>query len=142
MPRAAAVRVEAALAEVAELEATIRAAQARQFELIAEASEAFHLDDAVLAGLTTEDQCRFPHCSRPATRTDFDHTEGWADGGRTDAANLACLCRAHHRMKHHGGWRVRQLGRGRLEWTSPTGRVQVTEPEYAFMQGVGGAQGP
>ncbi|EOM74731.1 hypothetical protein Rrhod_3894 [Rhodococcus rhodnii LMG 5362] len=46
--------------------------------------------------------CRFPHCPVPASSCDIDHTvpfdhENPEQGGRTEEANLACLCRRHHR---------------------------------------------
>ena len=61
------------------------------------------------------------------TAADPEHTVPHP-AGPTEPCNLACLCRTHHRAKHRGGWQVRQLGRGRLRWTSPTGHVTVTEP--------------
>ncbi len=84
--------------------------------------------------ITTRDTtCRFPGCTHPAARSDLDHTVAWADGGTTDATNLAALCRRHHTVKHQTSWQVRQhdttgMG-GTLEWTSPTGRTHVTRPE-------------
>ncbi|WP_278234854.1 HNH endonuclease signature motif containing protein [Isoptericola sp. AK164] len=72
--------------------------------------------------------CRFPGCVRPVSGTDLDHTVAWADGGTTGTDNLAHLCRHHHVLKHQTRWRVRQLGAGRLRWTSPTGRVHETVP--------------
>ena len=66
--------------------------------------------------------CRFPGCQRPARRCDLDHLTPWP-AGPTDADNLACLCRHHHRIKTHTGWTVRRLPGNILEWTSPTGRV-------------------
>lgn len=66
--------------------------------------------------------CRFPGCGAPAHRCDIDHTVDAALGGPTSTDNLAHLCRGHHTIKHHGGWRVKQLDGGVLEWTSPTGR--------------------
>ena len=66
--------------------------------------------------------CRFPGCRRPARACDLDHLVAWPQGP-TDEANLACLCRTHHRLKTHTGWTVRRLPGGILEWTSPTGRV-------------------
>ncbi|MGF1647661.1 MAG: DUF222 domain-containing protein [Kineosporiaceae bacterium] len=71
--------------------------------------------------------CRFPGCVREAEACDLDHTVPYP-AGPTDADNLACLCRRHHRMKHHGGWGMSQEADGVVTWTSPTGRTVVTEP--------------
>jgi surface antigen len=68
-------------------------------------------------------RCQFPNCNQPPRRCDLDHTLDWQFGGRTRPENLACLCRGHHTLKHHGGWKVRQTAPGVLEWTSPLGRV-------------------
>ncbi|WP_221584752.1 HNH endonuclease signature motif containing protein [Microbacterium sp. G2-8] len=72
--------------------------------------------------------CRFPGCTTPARRSDIDHTRGYARGGPTDVVNLAHLCEAHHVMKHHSGWQVRQITGGVMEWTSPAGLVYTDEP--------------
>lgn len=72
--------------------------------------------------------CRFPGCTVPARKADIDHTRDYARGGLTVIDNLACLCEAHHVMKHQSGWAVRQIAEGVLEWTSPTGRVYRDEP--------------
>lgn len=72
--------------------------------------------------------CRFPGCARPAVRCDLDHTTDWAAGGCTSAGNLAHLCRAHHRLKHHTRWRAEHLGAGVLQWISPSGRTYTTAP--------------
>ncbi|MGF1661377.1 MAG: DUF222 domain-containing protein [Kineosporiaceae bacterium] len=71
--------------------------------------------------------CRFPGCIREAGRCDLDHTVPYP-AGATEVGNLSCLCRRHHLMKHHGGWRMTQGTCGRITWTSPAGRVAVTEP--------------
>jgi len=85
------------------------------------------------AFLTQRDlTCRFPGCRIRARRCDVDHTTAWADGGTTDAANLATLCRQHHTLKHESRWTVEQLddqhGTGVLAWTSPRGRTYLTIP--------------
>jgi len=72
--------------------------------------------------------CRGVGCGRTATHADVDHTVDWGHGGPTDAVNLAVLCEQHHRLKHLSTWKVRQLGGGVLEWTTPTGRIHRTEP--------------
>ncbi len=72
--------------------------------------------------------CRFPGCRRPAVGCDLDHTEEWPHG-TTDACNLACLCRLHHRLKTHTDWQVTHLGQGVLQWISPTGRIYYSTLE-------------
>jgi hypothetical protein len=65
--------------------------------------------------------CRFPGC----TRTRWVHAHHlifWADGGRTDAANLVLLCSAHHRFVHEGGWRIEGDPAGELRFVHPDGR--------------------
>ncbi|WP_373877088.1 HNH endonuclease signature motif containing protein [Microbacterium imperiale] len=74
--------------------------------------------------LQARDQhCRFPGCRRAAIRCEIDHTIDHALGGHTHIYNLAHLCQRHHSMKQFTDWKVRQLGGGVLEWTSPGGRI-------------------
>lgn len=89
---------------------------------------------ADLAGFVRvrDGQCRFPGCTRRAEHADLDHTVAWARGGRTDARNLAALCRHHHRLKHEGGWKVECEDGGVMRWTSPSGHVLRTVPERPF----------
>jgi hypothetical protein len=70
-----------------------------------------------------DERCRFPGCTMKPWRCDTDHTTDAAHGGETSAGNLADLCRRHHVLKHCSHWRVQQVAGGRLQWTSPTGRV-------------------
>ncbi len=73
--------------------------------------------------------CRFPGCSRAAVRCEIDHATPWDDGGGTDLDNLGPLCKHHHQMKTHGGWRITVSHRsGRCTWRSPLGRVYEHEP--------------
>jgi hypothetical protein len=72
------------------------------------------------AALTVRDGgCVFPGCDRPLAWCDAHHLWHWTNGGPTDLANLALLCRAHHRAVHEGGWR---LARG------PDGGFTATPP--------------
>lgn len=73
-------------------------------------------------------RCRFPGCRLLARLCDDDHTIDHALGGATTLTNLADFCRRHHVTKHQTPWKVRQLGGGVLEWTSPTGRIYVDHP--------------
>jgi hypothetical protein len=77
--------------------------------------------------------CRFPGCDKPAMRCDLDHTIPYADGGRTQASNLKCLCRLHHLIKTFWGWHDQQLPDGTLVWTSPSGQTYVTTPGSALL---------
>jgi hypothetical protein len=84
--------------------------------------------------LRARDQhCRFPGCRQPAHRCDRDHTLDYALGGETSACNLACLCKRHHTLKGETAWKVRQLGGGVLEWTSPGGHVYIDKPPPAIV---------
>jgi hypothetical protein len=47
--------------------------------------------------------CVFPGCERPLAWCDAHHLWHWVDGGPTDLANLAMVCRAHHRRVHEEG---------------------------------------
>ena len=79
--------------------------------------------------LRSRDQrCRFPTCGYRARDCDIDHTHAAAVGGETCDRNLAHFCRRHHVLKHHSPWKVKQIGAGVLEWTSPAGHVYVDEP--------------
>lgn len=84
--------------------------------------------DLLRALRVRDEHCRFPGCRRPAPRCDVDHTHDAALGGDTQLDNLAHLCRRHHTLKHATDWKVRQIGGGILEWTSPTGFVYVDVP--------------
>ena len=79
------------------------------------------------AALLAEATCVFPGCTRDSRRCDLDHIDGYVppeDGGppgQTRLANLAPLCRTHHRLKTHAGWSYRRLSDNHYRWTTPTG---------------------
>ena len=60
-----------------------------------------------------------PRLPAPAAWCDAHHLRHWLHGGPTDLANLALLCRAHHRAVHEGGWRLTREPDGRLTATPP-----------------------
>ena len=78
-----------------------------------------HLVDFLIARDRT---CRFPGCRYPAHQSDIDHVTAWDEGGQTTPENLGALCRRHHRLKTHGGWKVTSATDGSCEWISPTGK--------------------
>ena len=72
--------------------------------------------------LARDRTCRFPGCRYPAHRSDIDHVTPWDEGGKTTPENLGALCRRHHRLKTHGGWKVTSASDGSCEWISPNGK--------------------
>jgi hypothetical protein len=66
--------------------------------------------------------CVFPDCARPLGWCEGHHLISWLDGGPTDLANLALVCRAHHRAIHEGGWRLIRGPDGRFTATPPDRR--------------------
>ncbi|MGA1837963.1 DUF222 domain-containing protein [Herbiconiux sp. 11R-BC] len=84
--------------------------------------------DLRLALRLADEHCRFPGCSRRASRCELDHCEAWQAGGHTSASNLFHLCSRHHHLKHESNWSP-TAGSGRhLTWRSPTGRHYETSP--------------
>ena len=71
--------------------------------------------------------CIFPGCHRPASRTDTDHRIPWPIGP-TDADNLQCLCRHHHRAKHTS-FTVTRGPDGSYLWTSRGGHQHQSRPK-------------
>ena len=82
-----------------------------------------HLKDFLIARDRT---CRFPGCRRSALLSDLDHAESWESGGSTSPENIGALCRRHHRLKTHDGWRIQSFSDGSCTWTSPLGKEFFT----------------
>jgi hypothetical protein len=65
--------------------------------------------------------CRVPGC---VVRVgEGHHVRHWAEGGPTTLANLAVLCRRHHRVVHEEGYRVERQSDGVLQFRRPDGRL-------------------
>ncbi len=98
--------------------------------LASHTANAYRPPAAMREFVTTRDgTCRMWGCTRRADHTDLDHTRPWPDGPTTPA-NLAGLCRRHHRMKQHGRWRYTMTDDGTITWISTTGRTRTTEPQH------------
>jgi hypothetical protein len=75
-----------------------------------------------------DEHCVFPGCGVDARGCDLDHLEAYVppdDGGppgQTSPANLACLCRRHHRLKTFTGWTYRRRSDATYLWTAHDGR--------------------
>src|SRR5258708_34381400 len=73
-------------------------------------------------GLQARDSTsRFPGCGGPAHRTEGHHLQHWADGGKTDLANLVPLCRFHHPRLHDGAFRIVPGRAGDLRFETAAG---------------------
>jgi hypothetical protein len=91
--------------------------------------EQYEVDDRISEPVALRDlTCVFPWCTRPARKlrpdehsADCDHSKPYAQGGATCTSQIAPLCRRHHRLKTHGGWRYYILEPGSYVWTSPHG---------------------
>jgi hypothetical protein len=73
--------------------------------------------------------CRFRTCRQPAARCDLDHTTPFDQGGPSCACNLGGICRFHHQIKQHPGWRLDQAVPGTFIWTTPSGRRYLVQPD-------------
>ena len=77
--------------------------------------------------------CTGPNCRRGADQCEIHHITAWKNGGETNLANLAPLCRYHNRVNDDDAHRAR---RGRIEmhggtptWISPFGRMMPPEAD-------------
>jgi hypothetical protein len=72
--------------------------------------------------LARDRTCRFPGCRRSGIKGEIDHAIPWEEGGETSPSNLGLLCKRHHQLKTHGGWKLESFADGSCEWTSPLGK--------------------
>jgi hypothetical protein len=87
-------------------------------------------EQAILTDVT----CVAPHCTRSARTADLDHIEPYdrdhpGRGGPTESANLASLCRYHHRVKTFTAWSYAKLEPGYYLWRSPLGAHYLRTPQ-------------
>lgn len=92
-------------------------------ELLDLGRERYQPPQALIEFIAARDRtCRFPGCRRAAELSDIDHAIPWEEGGETNPGNLGALCRRHHRLKTHGGWKIISNPDGSCTWTSPYGK--------------------
>ncbi|MEO5710042.1 MAG: HNH endonuclease signature motif containing protein [Nocardioidaceae bacterium] len=78
--------------------------------------------------------CVFPGCGIDARGCDLDHIDPYVppdDGsppGQTRPANLAALCRRHHRLKTFTAWTYQRRPDGDYAWTDPHGTTYLVTP--------------
>ncbi len=87
----------------------------------------------VRTALVERDQvCVVPGCAVDAD-LEIDHIRPISVGGRSELANLCRLCRFHHYLKTHHGWRIARAGK-RWLWEGPHGPPpdpHARQPELA-----------
>jgi hypothetical protein len=74
-----------------------------------------------------DQHCMFPGCTAAARWCDVEHTIPWPTGP-THPANLALICRRHHRFKQSARVTVVQPTPGHLRWMLPTGHQYEVGP--------------
>jgi 5-methylcytosine-specific restriction endonuclease McrA len=93
---------------------------------------------ALRRALQHRDQgCRFPGCG--VRIAEGHHLHHWAQGGPTKLANLALLCRRHHRAVHEEGFHIAPRPDGMLAFRRPDGRLlpEVPPPAAGLGDSVG-----
>lgn len=81
--------------------------------------------------------CRFPGCG--VRIAEGHHLQHWAQGGPTTLANLALLCRRHHRAVHEEGFHIAPRPDGMLAFRRPDGHPlpEVPPPAAGLGDSVG-----
>ena len=78
--------------------------------------------------------CVYPYCETNSRDCDLDHIDAYVETddhgppGQTNPANLAPLCRRHHRAKTHAGWTYQRNTDGTYTWHSPHARTLTVWP--------------
>jgi hypothetical protein len=86
------------------------------------------IPSALARALRSRDKhCRFPGCTHKSF-TDAHHIHHWTKGGETKLANLATLCRFHHRKLHEGRFRIERTEDGSISFVKPDGSIIETVP--------------
>lgn len=71
-------------------------------------------------------RCRYPGCE--SRRTDAHHIQYWANGGKTELANLCSLCPAHHRLVHDTGIIIAATTGGFAFYTASGTLIEASPP--------------
>ncbi len=76
------------------------------------------ISPALRLAIELRDQhCRWPDCQ--ANIQEIHHIVFWSNGGSTNQANLAGLCRSHHRSVHERGFTLTGNANGRIDVRGP-----------------------
>ena len=69
----------------------------------------------------------FPFSSCTSRRMQLDHTIPYDAGGASGVGNYGPMTTAHHRIKTHGGWQVKQPFPGIYLWKDPHGQHYLVD---------------
>ncbi|GGB99369.1 HNH endonuclease signature motif containing protein [Cellulomonas carbonis] len=128
------VPASVARAIAAEASWTFLAVDARSGQVVDRSASSYRPSAAVTRAVVDRDvTCTFPGCRVPAPRCDLDHTVPFDPrrpaADQTTTANLAALCRHHHRLKTHARWTpVHDRTTGTTTWTTPDGVTYSRDP--------------
>lgn len=91
--------------------------------------------------------CPVPGCRHGADACEIHHITAWKNGGETNAANLAPLCRYHNRVNDDDPWRAKrgriERARGTPRWRSPRGYLVPNDyHRYGAVDSLFGPRGP
>ena len=91
--------------------------------------------------------CPVPGCRHGADACEIHHITAWKNGGETNAANLAPLCRYHNRVNDDDPQRAKrgriERARGTPRWRSPSGYLVPNHyHRYAAVDTLFGPRGP
>ena len=82
--------------------------------------------------LRDHSRCRFPGCAHQRY-VEAHHVRHWIDGGETRLENLVLLCSAHHRLLHHGAFRI-MIEDGDVVFVNRDGEVIEPAPRPQFAE--------
>ncbi len=78
-------------------------------------------------------RCRFRGCE--SRRIDLHHIQHWANGGRTELANLISLCKYHHMLVHDRGYLIATGPGGTFSFYRPDGTLLPPSPALPSPEG-------
>ncbi len=85
-------------------------------------TDAYEIPDKLAEQVVlTHPRCVFAYCRHRSRRCDKDHIRPHNQGGPTCSCNLAPLCRHHHQLKTHAGWRYLRIDETTFLWVDPHG---------------------
>jgi len=73
--------------------------------------------------------CVGPGCRRPASKSEYDHTQEYQHHGPTTSTNGGPVCTHDHNLKTKAGWTLHQPKPGQFTWHTPLGQTHHSQGE-------------